>query len=98
MMNQTMNGRASRPTSYTLYFSETAEDMLQPMKRLRFDTLPPAVERALEMKRQGMKPVEVRDDQGRLVTCELLGWRFSPLAPRSLAPASRQPSYSRTGS
>ncbi|GAB4064708.1 hypothetical protein KHC28_12005 [Ancylobacter sonchi] len=73
------------PTPYTLYFTGSyADDPLQPMKRLRFSSIPDAVDRALEMKREGkMKPVEVRDDQGRLVTCELIGWRFSPLATRA---------------
>lgn len=82
---------SSRPqieTAYTLYFTgPLSDDPLQPMKRLRFASIPDAVDRALQMKREGqLKPVEVRDQQGRLVTCELIGWRFSPLATRAPMP------------
>lgn len=84
------NGSSHSPTPYTLYFSDTSADSLQPMKRLRFASVPDAVDRALEMKRGGtLKPVEVRDDQGRLITCELIGWRFSPLTPRTPAASGR---------
>ncbi|MBS7543134.1 hypothetical protein [Ancylobacter oerskovii] len=87
-MSTAPQNNPSPPATYTLYFTGlSSDDPLQPMKRLRFSTIPDAVDRALEMKREGkLKPVEVRDQQGRLVTCELIGWRFSPLATRSAAP------------
>ena len=82
------SSRPQIPTAYTLYFTgPLSDDPLQPMKRLRFSSIPDAVDRALQMKREGqLKPVEVRDQQGRLVTCELIGWRFSPLTTRTAMP------------
>lgn len=73
------NSRAKAGTTYTLYFADQSlDDPLQPMKRLRFDALPDAVDRALAMKQGAeLKPLEIRDDQGHLITSELAGWRVS---------------------
>ncbi|MBS9478417.1 hypothetical protein [Ancylobacter radicis] len=66
---------------YILYYAEASNTgVMGPMKRARYGTVWEAAERAMEMRRLGAeRPVEIRDPQDRLITCELMGWKLPSL-------------------
>lgn len=81
---------------YILYYAdESTSGVMGPMKRARFATVREAADRAMEMRRAGtQRPVEIRDPQDHLITCELMGWKLPPLVRpehprRPSAPATR---------
>lgn len=80
-----------RDSYYVLYFAEPSQTgVMGVMKRARYASAHDAAERAHEMRRSGgPRPVEIRDQQDRLVTCELMGWKLPTLARP--APATAQP-------
>lgn len=76
---------------YILYYAEASSSgVMGPMRRARYATVREAADRALEMRRAGgERPVEIRDPQDRLITCELMGWKLPTLVrpehPRRLS-------------
>ncbi|WGD32109.1 hypothetical protein AncyloWKF20_09935 [Ancylobacter sp. WKF20] len=66
---------------YILYYADASTSgVMGPMKRARYATVREAADRAMEMRRAGnQRPVEIRDPQDHLITCELMGWKLPPL-------------------
>jgi hypothetical protein len=66
---------------YILYYAEASTSgVMGPMKRARYASVREAAHRAMEMRRSGnQRPVEIRDPQDHLITCELMGWKLPPL-------------------
>lgn len=80
---------------YILYFAEPSQTgVMGAMKRARYASAHEAADRAHEMRRTGgLRPVEIRDQHDRLVTCELMGWKLPTLArpaPATVRPAATQ--------
>ncbi len=79
---------------YILYYAEASSSgVMGPMKRARYATVREAADRAMEMRRAGgQRPVEIRDPQDRLITCELMGWKLPTLVrpdnPRRSGPGA----------
>ncbi|MDQ0512216.1 hypothetical protein [Ancylobacter amanitiformis] len=67
---------------YILYYAEqTPTGVMGPLRRARYASAHEAADRAMEMLRAGLqRPVEIRDRQDRLITCEMMGWQLPPLA------------------
>ncbi|PZQ81292.1 MAG: hypothetical protein DI549_14510 [Ancylobacter novellus] len=85
--------KANTDTYYILYYAETSPTgVMGTMKRARYATAHEAADRAHEMRRSGLlRPVEIRDQQDQLVTCELMGWKLPALArPASPPPMDTQ--------
>lgn len=78
---------ASSSLYYILYYAEaTSSGVMGPMKRARYATAHEAVDRAMVMRRNGAeRPVEIRDPQDRLITCEMMGWKLPALVPAASA-------------
>lgn len=89
------------PTSlyYILYYAEASSSgVMGPMKRARYATAHEAVDRAMAMRRSGAeRPVEIRDPQDRLITCEMMGWKLPALvqAPGAGRPVTAAPAFVR---
>lgn len=75
-------GKSSTDCYYILYYAEiSSTGVMGPMKRARYANAHEAADRAHEMRRSGaLRPVEIRDQQDQLVTCELMGWKLPELA------------------
>lgn len=76
---------------YILYYVDASTSgIMGPMKRARYASVREAADRAMEMRRAGnQRPVEIRDPQDHLITCEMMGWKL-PTLVRSEPP--RRPS------
>lgn len=90
MPERTSHGVSEGGNSYyILYFAEPSQTgVMGAMKRARYASVHEAADRAHEMRRAGgPRPVEIRDQQDRLVTCELMGWKLPTLARPASATA-----------
>lgn len=82
-----------REPYYVLYFTErSASGFMGPLKRARYASARDAVDRAYSMRQcPQLNPIEVRDQQDKLITCALMGWRLPSLHPAAQTGTGTRP-------